>query len=494
MATGACSTPAAPEGTACDDGNACTQTDTCSGGVCVGSNPVVCSAAPCHIAGTCDQATGACSNLLADDGTACGNAGQTCASGVCVAPTPATCGNGTVDPGEACDDGNRSSCGTCSADCSRVQLAAATGSITATPGASLFNGATFTVSDGVHPPVTFEFQQVNGVGSGHIRVPFSTGDSASIVAGSIASAINNTATSLAVSASQSGGTVNLTNDSDGSAGNQTISGNVTAAGFVLTGMFGGQGFDCAAGTGCSGDADCVPSLSCDPSTHTCRSHPQTLVFGFTGDAQVFTVPTGVSAVTITAYGASGGALFETGGFGGATTATVPVTPGEGLIVLVGGTSFDTTGGFNGGGPSGGPNGVGGGGASDVRQGGSGLSNRIVVAGGGGGDGFNESGGPGGVEIDFGDPLGIGGTGDSVSSGGGGGYRGGSGGFSVNVCVIPDSFGGCLSVVGVSGPGGGGSSYASPDATNVSMQVGGANQVGMSVTHGNGLVMISWRLF
>src|SRR5215469_1066679 len=40
-------------GTACNDGNACTQTDTCQAGVCVGSNPVVCAASDqCHVGGT----------------------------------------------------------------------------------------------------------------------------------------------------------------------------------------------------------------------------------------------------------------------------------------------------------------------------------------------------------------------------------------------------------------------------------------------------------
>ena len=50
-------------GTACDDGNACTQTDTCQAGTCTGSNPVTCTASDqCHDAGTCNPATGACSN------------------------------------------------------------------------------------------------------------------------------------------------------------------------------------------------------------------------------------------------------------------------------------------------------------------------------------------------------------------------------------------------------------------------------------------------
>src|SRR5262249_40887849 len=71
-ATGRCSRPPAAEGTACNDGNACTQTDTCRGGACVGANPAVCTAQDqCHVAGVCDPATGFCSNPAAADGTAC---------------------------------------------------------------------------------------------------------------------------------------------------------------------------------------------------------------------------------------------------------------------------------------------------------------------------------------------------------------------------------------------------------------------------------------
>ena len=52
---------AAPNGTSCDDGNACTQTDTCQAGSCLGSDPVVCTASDaCHSAGTCNTTTGSC--------------------------------------------------------------------------------------------------------------------------------------------------------------------------------------------------------------------------------------------------------------------------------------------------------------------------------------------------------------------------------------------------------------------------------------------------
>jgi RHS repeat-associated protein len=60
------------DGTNCSDGNACTQTDTCQAGVCTGSNPKTCTASDqCHVAGTCNPATGACSNPIQPNGTSC---------------------------------------------------------------------------------------------------------------------------------------------------------------------------------------------------------------------------------------------------------------------------------------------------------------------------------------------------------------------------------------------------------------------------------------
>jgi hypothetical protein len=76
-----------PDGTPCNDGNACTQTDTCQQGTCVGSNPVVCAPLDaCHDAGVCSA--GVCSNPQKPDGASCddGNActtGTTCTSGAC---------------------------------------------------------------------------------------------------------------------------------------------------------------------------------------------------------------------------------------------------------------------------------------------------------------------------------------------------------------------------------------------------------------------------
>jgi hypothetical protein len=104
----------------CNDGNACTQTDTCSSGSCVGGNPVVCTASDqCHAVGICDTATGACSNPNKDDGSSCNaNAGgdtscddpDTCVAGICQAnhhPNTEVCRVGTsaCDPGETCNNG-----------------------------------------------------------------------------------------------------------------------------------------------------------------------------------------------------------------------------------------------------------------------------------------------------------------------------------------------------------------------------------------------------
>ncbi len=87
--TGVCDDPASPDGTGCDDSDFCTQTDACLGGVCDGSNPVVCMALDdCHDVGTCDPGTGICDDPIAVDGTSCEDGffctdGDLCLDGVC---------------------------------------------------------------------------------------------------------------------------------------------------------------------------------------------------------------------------------------------------------------------------------------------------------------------------------------------------------------------------------------------------------------------------
>ncbi len=247
-------------------------------------------------------------------------------------------------------------------------------------------------------------------------------------------------------------------------------------------------------------------------------------FNFTGAEQTWVVPPGVNEVDIELMGGEGAAALDRredlggSGLGSQLVGTLQVTPGETLYLYVGGMGSNTgTGGFNGGGAggngqagsgcSGGPAG-GGGGASDIRQGGNTLADRVAVAGGGGGGGRDYCngtcqpcgcGGAGGSAGDIlgldGDPafncgfayagsginfgsggsdttgglggpqdggatnvgtagaIGVGGTGsnglyDVAGGGGGGGYFGGGGG------------GGASNGSGVGGGGGGGgSSYS-----------------------------------
>jgi len=132
--------------------------------------------------------------------------------------------------------------------------------------------------------------------------------------------------------------------------------------------------------------------------------PHATSFTDTHGAQRYIVAAAVCAVEIVAAGAQGGmAAFDfdgtapplgvPGGLGGEARATITVRPGEVLEVNAGGAGGDATeqgpgaGGWNGGGSGGGiagGGGGGGGGASDVRQGGDGLGDRVVVGGGGGG--------------------------------------------------------------------------------------------------------------
>ncbi|HYV86578.1 MAG TPA: choice-of-anchor tandem repeat GloVer-containing protein [Patescibacteria group bacterium] len=95
--TGICSNPTKSNGSACSDGNECTQVDTCQTGTCVGSSPVTCAALDqCHMPGTCNTMTGLCTNPARKDGTVCsdGNActrSDTCQAGACAGGNPVIC-------------------------------------------------------------------------------------------------------------------------------------------------------------------------------------------------------------------------------------------------------------------------------------------------------------------------------------------------------------------------------------------------------------------
>jgi hypothetical protein len=86
----------AEDGTPCDDGDACTMGDACQDRLCRAGSPVSCAAPDaCHLAGACDPGTGLCSSPPAPDGTACQSvcvAGETCQAGACTLP-PGGCTN-----------------------------------------------------------------------------------------------------------------------------------------------------------------------------------------------------------------------------------------------------------------------------------------------------------------------------------------------------------------------------------------------------------------
>jgi len=266
--------------------------------------------------------------------------------------------------------------------------------------------------------------------------------------------------------------------------------------------------------------------------------PYHKTFRYTGAEQFFVVPKGVTSITVVARGAVGG--LPGGGLGGRVYATVPVIPKEKLAIFVGGHGSKSDGGFNGGGEGGWVSGTynyggGGGGASDVRELGDKLSNRILVAGGGGGQGDRNGkrhglggggggligengsngrhrprvngghGGGGGTQtqggrggrgafgILYGDgedgSAGTGGSGGRLprsyyylggggGGGGGGYYGGGGGGVGTGTYYNSSSTGG--------GGGGGGSSYVEPSGKDVHMWRGWKNATD------NGLVVFGWQ--
>lgn len=95
-ATGLCDDPPAPEGSPCDDGNLCTQPGTCSAGVCMGGLPIACPKPDeCHEPADCDPSIGTCDYKVKADGSPCPNGA--CQAGSCIeAP-----GTGDPDAGHA---------------------------------------------------------------------------------------------------------------------------------------------------------------------------------------------------------------------------------------------------------------------------------------------------------------------------------------------------------------------------------------------------------
>lgn len=247
-------------------------------------------------------------------------------------------------------------------------------------------------------------------------------------------------------------------------------------------------------------------------------------FNYTGAQQTYTVPVGVSLLTIECWGAQGaagvGAAGGTGASGGYSKGDLIVTPGQTLYLYVGGQI-----GYNGG-ANGGNIGAGnGGGGSDARIGGATLGDRIIVGGGGGGggatgclndlaagNGGNGGGGAGGAGASS--ANGFGGFGGTVGIGGGAGlgcpsYLGtpglnnGTGGDGQGCCCTTTPGGGGGGGGYVVGGGGGGGSAGNPGCGGNDKGGGGGGAGGSSWTGtltspvmtsglqtGNGVIVIS----
>jgi hypothetical protein len=227
----------------------------------------------------------------------------------------------------------------------------------------------------------------------------------------------------------------------------------------------------------------------------------TVDFSYTGAAQTWNVPSGVTSITFTVKGASGGK--SNGGFGASISGTMTVTPSSTLQINVGqigqtSASGTTATAFNGGG-SASRYGSGGGGASDIRTGAYALSNRIVVAGGGGGgdgsstppSGSSSGGNAGypnganGIIASGGSLVGNPGNGATQSSGG-------SGGAGASSCGAEAGTNGTLGVGGngatasAGGSGGGGGYYGGGGAgsgCNPSAGGGGSSYINATFVSG-----------
>ena len=170
-------------------------------------------------------------------------------------------------------------------------------------------------------------------------------------------------------------------------------------------------------------AGCTDAEACNYTGDT--DGADTLYFAFADTVPLeWTVPA-VDSIHIILRGARGSGANA--GNGAIIEGDLAVTPGEILLLYVGGMGTGTSGGFNGGGIGGTANndsnaGGGGGGATDVRVAPYGLEDRLLVAAGGGGQGGGNTdgnGGFGGCEAgeDGESPFGTGGGGGSLTEGG-----------------------------------------------------------------------------
>ena len=458
----------------CDDGSECTTGDHCQAGQCVITAFVGCDDGNPCTDDTCDIELG-CVHLAnaipCDDGTVC-TVGDTCADKLCVPGAPLVCNDANLCTTDSCD--------------------AALGCL------FVNNSVNCDDSDLCTP-----FDKCQGgecVGSGVVDCDdanLCTDDSCAPDSGCV-----NTANALACDDGDECTT------SDGCANKTCVGGPAldcddaqactTDACDVDTGC---THVPLPDNTGCGGENVCLSGECVSPCV------PGSKTFSYTGGQQTFAVPSGCEEVTVVALGGKGGC--SQGGNGGRATGVVPVTSGETLYVYVGGqgqcNSAVKSGAYNGGGatvPSNGYTNGEGGGASDVRRGGSGLGNRVLVAGAGGGRGWGGNAGHGGGLTGQAGNTSGGGCSGSCAGKGGSQNAGGEGGKCGGSCWGTNGTlgkGGTAAACSASGGGGGGGLYGGGGGGHCSGGGGSsffgpgvqikANDQGVNASTGN--IVISW---
>jgi hypothetical protein len=263
------------------------------------------------------------------------------------------------------------------------------------------------------------------------------------------------------------------------------------------------------------------ALLAAPGIETAAADTTTTITYDSPGTRIFTVPAGVTSLTVTVTGAAGGGIEDPcpnpvdGGHGAAVTATVSVQPEAQLLVGVGAPGESPAscisgsrapaeiggGGAGGSASAGGQGGASGGGASEIGYPSSSPAfGPLVVAGGGGGSGRCNVGGDAGAA---GQSSGGQGGGAGTQSGGGAGgasdgvsgnQPGSSGGFGYGgaggVGTLGGGGGGGGGYFGggggggdgCGGGGGGGSSFVVDGATDVTGPAVTTNPSGVSITY------------
>ena len=246
----------------------------------------------------------------------------------------------------------------------------------------------------------------------------------------------------------------------------------------------------------------LPTFQAVHKVHATVAESDSQTFNYTGSEQTFTVPSGVSTITITTYGAAGGesAGELAGGRGVIIRSSFSVTAGNNLIIFVGNKGGSTTYGTSGCGTTQCMQGEGGDGSYVSFDG-----SPLIVAGGGGGSVYWHSDKPG-ADASYGT------SGSSSANGSGTPGSNGNNGSSQNSSYSqagngwngdPKCVGGNTinyNRNGGSGAGGGGYSgggsgsggWGGGGGGGSFTATSGSTQQNIGYNDGNGIVIISWE--